>query len=421
MVVRDARQEDIYSLYLSMSHVCRLVAVCGFGKRMHVVVLDPGMVGRGGHHLAINRFLFCQAKKQGHRPVILTSNFFSPAKEDGFLGFPTFAYSPYTLQEHFIDNIKRFIVYNEETRTALMRRLPSKRLPKGSVFVIHTAFGCMLHGFLEYLLLLHRDDLHIRIVLRFPPSGVQAGKKLADEMWFATLQLWDKCPHDVRFYTDLSSLQRWYESHCPIKVGVTPIAVDFSSAPPPVPMRQKGGLVFGFVGVPREEKGILLIAAAIQEHLAQYPNDRFLLQTPRAEEYILEALSSLPEQVTLIDELLFEESYFSFIASLDVVLVPYLPDNYRMRTSHIFMEALGMGKAVITTPNTWMEEQLDALSSRCGVVMPSVDAAGMQMALKEIHHRRREIAENTAQLASEIRQKHCREAWYSYIMNGVEE
>ena len=88
------------------------------------------MVGRGGHHLAINRFLFHETKRQGHRPVILTSDFFTPAKEDGFLGFPTFAYSPYTLQEHFIDNLKRFVVYNKNTRTALMKRLPSQRLPK---------------------------------------------------------------------------------------------------------------------------------------------------------------------------------------------------------------------------------------------------------------------------------------------------
>jgi len=146
-----------------------------------------------------------------------------------------------------------------------------------------------------------------------------------------------------------------------------------------------------------------------------------LLQIPRAEEYIMEALSSLPEQVTLIDALLFEDSYFSFIASLDVVLVPYLPENYRMRTSHIFMEALGMGKAVITTPDTWMEEQLNALPNRCGVVMPSVDVDGLHVAMQQVHEHRKELADNTAHIAPKIRTEHCREAWFSYIMNGVEE
>ena len=388
---------------------------------MHVVVVDPGMVGKGGHHLAINRFLFHQIKTKGHRPLILTSKFFTSAIKDGLLGFPTFAYSPYTLQDPFINNLKKFVVYNENTRTALMQRMPPKRLSHGSVFIVHIAFGCMLHGFLEYLLLLNRNDIHVRIVLRFPPSGAQKGNRLADEMWIAALQQWENVPFDTRFYTDLSSLKHWYESHTPISVGVTPIAVDFSSAPPPVPMRCEGGLVFGFVGVPREEKGILIIADAIRDHLAQHPDDRFLIQTPRAEEQIMAVLSSLPDQVTLIDELLFEESYFSFLASLDVVLVPYLPKNYRMRTSHIFMEALGMGKAVITTPDTWMEEQLDAFPSRCGIVMPSTDVVGLHAALRLMHQHRQEIAENTAQIAPTIRRQHCRESWFSHIMSGVEE
>lgn len=388
---------------------------------MYVVVVDPGMIGRGGHHLAINRFLFHETKKRGYRPLVLTSRFFTPESEDGFLGLPTFAYSPYTLQGHTMDMLKRFVVYNEDTRTALERRLPSKRLPKGAVFVVHTAFGCMLHGLLEYFFQLERADIHVRVVLRFPPRGAQSGGALADEMWKAVLRQWENLSCDVRFYTDLVSLKDWYQPFCPVEIGVTPIAVDFSKAPTPVPMREEGGLTFGFVGVPREEKGILLIAAAIREHLVRYPDDRFLLQIPRAEEYILEALSSLPEQVTLIDALLFEESYFSFIASLDVVLVPYLPEKYRMRTSHIFMEALGMGKAVVTTPDTWMEEQLNALPSRCGVVMPSVDVEGLHVAMKQMHQHRTEIAENTAHIAPKIRTEHCREAWYSYIMNGVEE
>ena len=92
-----------------------------------------------------------------------------------------------------------------------------------------------------------------------------------------------------------------------------------------------------------------------------------------------------------------------------------------MRTSHIFMEALGMGKAIITTPDTWMEEQLNALPCRCGVVMPSVDMEGLQVAMKQMHQHRKDIAENTIRIAPNMRTQHCREAWYSYIMNGVEE
>ena len=142
---------------------------------MHVVV-DPGMIGRGGHHLAINRFLFQETKKRGIRAIVLISKFFTTEKQDGFWGIPTFTYSPYTLQGHFMDILKQFVVFNEETRISLERRLPSKRLPRGSSFIVHTAFGCMLHGLLEYLSMLERDDIHVRIVLRFPPRGAQGGE-----------------------------------------------------------------------------------------------------------------------------------------------------------------------------------------------------------------------------------------------------
>ena len=386
---------------------------------MHLVVVDPGLIGRGGHHVAINRFLVQEGKERGFSPIVLASKHFQAVFTDGFTCIPAFPFSPYTMQGSFMYVLRRYVLFNDETFRALYKGLPSARLRANSLLIVHTAFGCILHGLREYLIQINRPDIRVRIVLRFPPHGVQDGGDLADTMWLETLKMWKDVPGDICFYTDLPSLQTFFAPACPYPVLVTPIALDFSKAPPPRPMGKEKGLAFGCLGVPRQEKGIVLIIQAITEHLKKFPEDRFVLHTPNAESVIQQELDGLPPEVECVDTLLFEKDYFDFMNRLDVVLVPYHPKVYNLRTSHIFMEALGMGKAVVTTAGSWMDEQYKGFGVRCGAIMPTFDVEGLLTAMEEIHTHRDTIAEGSMSLAPKIRAEHCQETWFSYIMQGA--
>ena len=56
-----------------------------------------------------------------------------------------------------------------------------------------------------------------------------------------------------------------------------------------------------------------------------------------------------------------EAEYLSLLAGADAVLVPYQPDIYDVRTSHVFLEAVGAGKPVMITAGTWMDLELARL------------------------------------------------------------
>ncbi|NGX28421.1 MAG: hypothetical protein K940chlam1_00600 [Candidatus Anoxychlamydiales bacterium] len=52
------------------------------------------------------------------------------------------------------------------------------------------------------------------------------------------------------------------------------------------------------------------------------------------------------------------EEYNSLLFKSDIILLPYLSEVYRYRTSGIFVEAIVAQKIVLTTSNTWMAHEL---------------------------------------------------------------
>ena len=64
----------------------------------------------------------------------------------------------------------------------------------------------------------------------------------------------------------------------------------------------------------------------------------------------------------LIEKTLNENDYQELLNCSDVVLIPYDQAIYHSNTSGIFTEAVGAGKPVIVTKNTWMSYYLDKAS-----------------------------------------------------------
>ena len=83
----------------------------------------------------------------------------------------------------------------------------------------------------------------------------------------------------------------------------------------------------------------------------------------------------------------------------------YDPEEYDFRTSHIFIEALGVGRPVIVSERTWMQNELQELGVECGVVSPYT-SQGLADALLKCVDRRTTLVDNAIIVADTIRSTH---------------
>jgi glycosyltransferase involved in cell wall biosynthesis len=143
------------------------------------------------------------------------------------------------------------------------------------------------------------------------------------------------------------------------------------------------GVVFGFFGGLRREKGALLLAPAIAAFTSRYPGARFIVHAPPGSDRdAVTSLRHLP-QVELIGRSFARKAdYFALVARARWILLPYDPEPYALRTSGIFIEALGLGIPVVVTPGTWMASEFRARGSP-GLIMPDFSAAALAKCLEE--------------------------------------
>ena len=73
-------------------------------------------------------------------------------------------------------------------------------------------------------------------------------------------------------------------------------------------------------------------------------------------------LSSVRDgSVELVERNLTTSEFQSLLLSADIVLLPYLPEFYRARSSGILVQALAAGKPVIVPANTWLSKQTNGI------------------------------------------------------------
>ena len=105
----------------------------------------------------------------------------------------------------------------------------------------------------------------------------------------------------------------------------------------------------------------------------------------------------LHPRVTLRTELASPREYLSHVARADVVVLPYDPEAYHLRSSNIFTEAIGLESVPVIPRATWMGELVEKLG--VGVAYAPYDAAGLARAidtalqqLPQLQARLRELA-----------------------------
>jgi glycosyltransferase involved in cell wall biosynthesis len=106
-------------------------------------------------------------------------------------------------------------------------------------------------------------------------------------------------------------------------------------------------------------KGGDLIGPTIRQVLTSNTECHFVLQanpTDFADKWRVEIGETGMRHVTIHHGEMSQDEYQAIFRNSDIVLLPYSPKTYRLRTSGIFAEAMALGKVVVASPHTWIAE-----------------------------------------------------------------
>ena len=124
---------------------------------------------------------------------------------------------------------------------------------------------------------------------------------------------------------------------------------------PDRPMRTDGSIDMWWAGFPRPEKGLDIV-----QHIAAStgPSVNAILTIPES----VPVLQGNPRlEVCRIPESISGDHYGKLLSSVDLMLLPYNPQNYWDGTSGIFTESMCAGCLPVVTQGTWMADQLARL------------------------------------------------------------
>jgi hypothetical protein len=382
-----------------------------------LIVIDPCLFNMSGHEYTMNKFIVEEGQKHGYNHLVLCHNGYKPNSQDTMHTVSVFRRSPYDKTEMSWEyDMAAINNGNQEIFTVLSKYLLSSFLPEGSMILLHTACNTLLVGLARWIKKIRRPDLKIRIVLRWPATRRVFDREKAELFCKKACLIYPRLSGDIRFYADNRGLVEYYKNLTGLQFAQTPIGIQFHDAPQPAPPDlERHSLEFVFAGTPRKEKGIIHISNAISDHIDRYPQDIFHIHTIKAYNLAKKFRDTYPNHVHTHNEFLSGTPYFEFLLRGDVVLIPYDVQSYELRTSHIFMEALGLGRAVIVSKDSWMEEVLQEFDAPLGVVMPSWDSEGLLHAMAELHERRSEILGNAFDHAEQIRRLHNPVQWMNMM------
>jgi len=133
----------------------------------------------------------------------------------------------------------------------------------------------------------------------------------------------------------------------------------------------------------------------------------------------LERLRDLSPSVAMIEGYIRRSCYLELIEEASCVILAYDPDRYRLRSSSILIEALGMGRPVITTAGTWMAGIVEEYGLP-PLFMKHFNAASLTETLCRFMEAPEPYLRAYAAIAPEVRRDHNPARFFDEIQASIE-
>jgi glycosyltransferase involved in cell wall biosynthesis len=366
---------------------------------MKLVVLDPGLDSTAGHHYHLDLVLREQGTARGMDVQFYGFKDMDPLVAEQFdmhLVFEMHCYAqvPSVPELMLIHNrsISNF-TFHQNLCDGVRRNFDAD-----DIIVMHTVLGNQLVGLYLWYRDLAEPRPRICLILRFPPGFhlTEENHDSAAALDRQALELWRRFPEDrVRVVCDNQGLGRLYGGLTGLDIPDLPIPIRYPAIRPRGNARRDERPHFVYLGEGRWEKGIHLLVDALKALPDLRKDVRFTIQCSRPE-MLADILPEWEEDLPDVDFLarnLTEADYLSLLSDADAVIVPYQPTIYDVRTSHVFLEAVGADKPVLITSGTWMDMELDRLGhtavrahdfSTVGIGAALIELAGGWQALAAV-------------------------------------
>jgi len=394
-----------------------------------LIVLSPELRNAAGHYLPYDLALQEGARALGLDFVVLTHRDFRLPEGLSLNHRPIFRHDiwgrdavPFGADRRLLakgvptEKLRAFFA-NRHFERDLRAALPPASLKRDDTLFLHSLLHGQVLGLARwYRTLPEANRPRLKILFRYPLYFFDAS--FLDEAF-------SLFPEEPVCYSDSEDLARLYSEKIGRPVALLPFPhASFRDANPGE--RQGKPIRCVSLGNARVEKGFLEIAEAVLALLdgPETGQFEFVLQVSDPEAALLPGLERLrakaafDSRLVLLASPLSEEDYTALIESADVILAPYREEAYAARTSGIVADAIGAGKIVVTTPNSWPGRRIQA--SGTGLFCRDRDAASLGEVLRNLPSRIATLRAEAARRQREWKERNNPVRFVSLLLAGGE-
>jgi len=335
-------------------------------------IIDPGLMEVGGHYYTQDFSIAKECQRRGI-PVNIFCRKGANLGEHSLrvielLNFDVFVEKPPEIAEFGV--FENYFLVNRAFHTDL-DFIPVEELSPDDIVYFPGLTQNQIEGVSDWVssLPVHRRP-HIAITLRFLNSQMHynLNRGLAPSIEFlyryVLAKLVTRHPRSYLF-TDTNVLSLAYQRMSGIPVKVLPIPqVEFHNQSSQDTIAHKKPLTILYIGNTSPYRGHYFIANIIENVLSEYPDVCFSVQVKSGKDSdeargMVAIADIFKSRVNYLFDALSPEEYVATLKSADIILLPYMPAYYYFGSSGVFTEAAALGKVVVITAGTTMENMVN--------------------------------------------------------------
>jgi glycosyltransferase involved in cell wall biosynthesis len=377
---------------------------------MRILIVDPGVHSRGGHHYNAVQRLQGELAKLGLAAPCLGSAYADAEVVRDLACTPTFTRSvygrSYATPGEFAESV-------EETSRNLAQSLTRQRRSADLLILpccdqvlaasIARHFGRIWLRSAPHVLLWLLYGPHY-LLSTDDPRAVALGAECRGAFASLAASLGDA--RRLHAYAETQQMADFYHPLIGLKIGVMPapgLLMPARSERPRTTGRPPTVLCIGFANRP---KGYRLLPEAIEPVLRRHRDVRFLIHgivkgsDAEGDQPIFDRLSALGERVVVRQDVLSDRDYAALLGEADLLLLPYDPAVYRTRGSGVFSDARRIGLPVVATGTCAFAGP--AFDEGWGVAITQYSPPGVAAAVLSALERLDDLARHAAAVAEGV-------------------